>query len=133
MSFTTLISAAQLRTLLSTGAALVVLDTSFDLADPSAGERSHHEGHVPGARYLHLDRDLSGPKTGRNGRHPLPAREAFAATVGALGITPATQVVVVDRQQGMFAARAWWMLRWLGHDAVALLDGGVDAWQSIGG
>ena len=133
MSFTTLITAAQLRDLLSTNADVVVLDTSFDLADTGAGKRSHREGHLPGARYVHLDDDLSGPKTGRNGRHPLPSREAFAATAGRLGIGPATQVVAYDRQGGVYAARAWWMLRWLGHRAAAVLDGGLAAWQAAGG
>jgi thiosulfate/3-mercaptopyruvate sulfurtransferase len=133
MSFTTLITPAQLRALQSTGAEVVVLDTSFDLADSGAGERSHAEAHLPGARYVHLERELSGAKTGRNGRHPLPARAAFAATAGRLGIGPATQVVACDRQGGIFAARAWWMLRWLGHGAVAVLDGGIAAWQAAGG
>jgi thiosulfate/3-mercaptopyruvate sulfurtransferase len=130
---TTLISAAALRESLSAAAPPVVLDTSFDLADPDAGERAYREGHVPGALFVHLDRDLCAAKTGTNGRHPLPAREAFAATAGALGITPGTQVVVYDRQQGAYAARAWWMLRWLGHAAVAVLDGGWQAWQAAGG
>jgi len=133
MTFTTLISADQLRDLSSAGAGLVVLDTSFDLGDVAAGERSHKEGHVPGARYVHLDRDLSAPKTGTNGRHPLPTREAFAATAGRLGIAPESQVVVYDRQGAMYAVRAWWMLRWLGHDAVAVLDGGWAAWRQAGG
>jgi thiosulfate/3-mercaptopyruvate sulfurtransferase len=133
MPYTTLIDAQTLRHELSGGAPLVLVDASFDLADPSAGERSYREGHLPGAHYLHLDRDLSGEKTGRNGRHPLPPREHFAATVGALGVTPQTQVVIYDRQQAMFAARPWWMLRWLGHAAVAVLDGGVDAWLAAGG
>lgn len=133
MNHGTLITAQSLRELLAQGAPLAIIDASFDLADPGAGERSYLEGHLPGARYLHLERDLSGPKTGRNGRHPLPDREAFAATAGALGITPATQVVVYDRQQAMFAARPWWMLRWLGHEAVAVLDGGVAAWLAAGG
>ena len=133
MNFTTLISARQLRAGLDAGEPLVLVDTSFDLADVAAGERSHAQGHLPGAHYLHLDRDLSGPKTGRNGRHPLPAREVFAATVGRLGITPATQVVAIDHQAGMYAARLWWMLRWLGHANVAVLDGGVAAWTAEGG
>ena len=133
MNFTTLISARQLRAALDAGEPLVLVDTSFDLADVAAGERSHAQGHLPGAHYLHLDRDLSGPKTGRNGRHPLPAREVFAATVGRLGITAATQVVAIDRQAGMYAARLWWMLRWLGHANVAVLDGGVAAWTAEGG
>ena len=128
-----LVSAADLRAALERSPRPVLIDTSFDLADPAAGERSYREGHLPGAHYLHVDRDLSAQKTGTNGRHPLPAREAFAATAGGLGITPDTPVVVYDRQQGMYAARAWWMLRWLGHRAVALLDGGLDAWQAAGG
>lgn len=131
---TPLVTAEALRAALDAAAPpVVVLDASFDLADPAAGERAWREGHLPGARHVHLDRDLSGPKTGTNGRHPLPSREAFAATVGALGIGPGTQVVVCDRQQGMFAARPWWMLRWLGHAAVAVLDGGVQAWVAAGG
>ena len=133
MSFTPLVSADWLRDALRTATPPVLIDTSFDLADTAAGERSYREAHLPGAHYLHLERDLSAPKTGRNGRHPLPARDDFAAVVGALGVTPATQVVVYDRQQGMYAARAWWMLRWLGHEAVALLDGGVAAWTASGG
>lgn len=133
MSFTTLIAADQLRALIDAYAPLVILDASFDLADVAAGERSYREGHIPGARYVHLDRDLSAPKTGRNGRHPLPSREEFAATAGRLGVSTPSQVVVYDRQGAMFAVRAWWMLRWLGHAAVAVLDGGLAAWQAIGG
>src|SRR5882672_9244692 len=133
MTYDTLINARQLRDLQGGSMPIVILDTSFDLADTQAGERSYREGHIPGAQYLHLDRDLSAPKTGRNGRHPLPSREAFAARIGALGIAPQTQVVVYDRQAAMYAVRAWWMLRWLGHDAVAVLDGGVAAWQAAGG
>lgn len=112
---------------------VVLIDVSFDLADVTAGEAAYRAAHLPGAAYWHLERDLSAVKTGRNGRHPLPAREAFAATVGSLGIQADTPVVVYDRQSGMFAARAWWMLRWLGHRTVALLDGGLPAWQAIGG
>ena len=133
MSYTTLISARQLRASLDAGEPSVLVDTSFDLADAAAGERSHAQSHLPGAHYLHLDRDLSGIKTGRNGRHPLPAREVFAGLVGRLGITPAMQVVAIDRQGGMYAARLWWMLRWLGHANVAVLDGGVVAWTAEGG
>jgi thiosulfate/3-mercaptopyruvate sulfurtransferase len=133
MSFSTLISASQLRELMDRGVPLAVLDTSFDLADVNAGKRSHAEAHLPGAHYADLERDLSGAKTGSNGRHPMPAREVFAATVGRFGIGPETQVIVYDRQGAMFAARAWWMLRWLGHAAVAVLDGGLAAWQQAGG
>jgi thiosulfate/3-mercaptopyruvate sulfurtransferase len=117
-----------------------VFDCSFDLADATAGERAYAAAHIPGAAYLHIDRDLSAakrpdPTTGRDprGRHPMPDRARFAARIGSLGVTPGVQVVVVDRQGGMFAARAWWLLRWLGHRPVALLDGGLAAWQAAGG
>ena len=131
--FDTLITAAELAALQRSGAPLVVLDCGFDLVDTAAGERAHASGHVPGALYAHLDRDLSGPKTGSNGRHPLPAREAAAATAGALGIGPGVQVVAYDAQGGPYAARAWWLLRWLGHREVAVLDGGWAAWLAAGG
>jgi thiosulfate/3-mercaptopyruvate sulfurtransferase len=133
MPLAPLISASELRSSLARGAPFVIIDTGFDLADTGAGEQAWREGHVPGAHYLHIDRDLSAPKTGANGRHPLPSRESFAATAGALGIGPDTPVVVYDRQQGMFAVRAWWMLRWLGHRDVAVLDGGMAAWLAEGG
>jgi len=133
---TPLIDAAALAARLTGGASTVLIDTSFDLADTAAGERAYAQGHLPGAHYLHLDRDLAdhAPSAdGRfRGRHPLPTREAFAATVGKLGIAPASPVVVYDRQGGMYAARAWWMLRWLGHANVAVLDGGLAAWQAAG-
>jgi thiosulfate/3-mercaptopyruvate sulfurtransferase len=132
-AFTTLISADPLRAVLDAKAAPVIIDCSFDLADVQAGERSWREGHLPGAHYLHLDTQLSGAKTGRNGRHPLPARADFARTLGRLGITPQTQVVALDRQGSVYAARLWWMLRWMGHSAVAVLDGGVAAWAQAGG
>jgi thiosulfate/3-mercaptopyruvate sulfurtransferase len=132
-AFTTLITAAELAALQSAGPAPVLIDTSFDLADTDAGERRYRVSHLPGSHYLHLDRDLSAAKTGRNGRHPLPERAAFARTVAALGIAPATQVVVLDGQGGVYAARLWWMLRWLGHREVAVLDGGIAAWQRGGG
>jgi thiosulfate/3-mercaptopyruvate sulfurtransferase len=119
--------------MLDAGEAVAIIDASFDLADPAAGERAHRTALLPGARYVHLERDLSATPNGRNGRHPLPERSAFAATVGRLGITPETQVVVYDRQASMFAARAWWMLRWLGHAPVAVLDGGWSSWQAMGG
>jgi thiosulfate/3-mercaptopyruvate sulfurtransferase len=132
-SWTTLISAADLRALLADGATPVIVDCGFDLVDTEAGERAWREGHLAGSHYLHLDHDLSGPKTGRNGRHPLPERSVFAATLGRLGVTPATQVIVLDRQGGAYAARLWWMLRWMGHEAVAVLDGGLQAWLAAGG
>ena len=130
---TTLVSAEALRALPNSGRPVVLIETSFDLADVAAGERLWREGHVPGSFYLHLDRDLSGPKTGTNGRHPLPARDVFAATLGRCGISPQTQVITFDRQGGMYAARLWWMLRWIGHSAAAVLDGGVAAWVAAGG
>ena len=138
-AFTTLISADALRALLATpaGAHIVIVDTSFDLADVAAGERVWRDAHLPGARYLNLDTELSGARSRADGsfrgRHPLPERAAFAQTLARCGITPATQVVAVDRQGGMVAARLWWMLRWMGHAEVALLDGGVAAWTASGG
>ncbi|MBL0148208.1 MAG: sulfurtransferase [Ideonella sp.] len=128
-----LIRADVLRERLASDPHLVVLDASFDLADTQAGERAHAAGHVPGALYLHLDRDLSAPKTGLNGRHPLPAREAFAARLGELGIDETCRIVACDGNAGMYAARLWWMLRWLGHADVLMLDGGLAAWRAAGG
>ncbi|MDN3920719.1 sulfurtransferase [Roseateles violae] len=129
---TTLIDAAALQQLIATRAPLLLIDCGFDLADSAAGERAYAEGHLPGAHYLHLDRDLCGPKSGPDGafrgRHPLPERAAFAATMAGLGLSTNTQVVAYDAQGGMYAARLWWMLRWLGHAAVAVLDGGKAAW-----
>lgn len=133
MPFSTLISVDELRAARTAGDAVVLVDVGFDLADPAAGELAWRAGHLPGAIYLHLERDLSGSKTGSNGRHPLPSRADFATTLGRVGITPATQVVALDRQGGMYAARLWWMLRWMGHGNVAVLDGGVAAWTAAGG
>ncbi len=136
-TYRTLVSADALKQLAAAGAPLVLLDCRFDLGDTAAGERSYAQGHLPGALYLHLDRDLSSDKVdaeGRfRGRHPLPTRERFAALAGELDIAPGVQVVAYDAQGGMYAARAWWMLRWIGHDAVAVLDGGLAAWQAAGG
>ncbi|MDB6002759.1 MAG: Sulfurtransferase [Rhizobacter sp.] len=131
--FTNLISAADLQSLMQGSAPWLLFDVGFDLTNASAGERALREGHLPGAHYVHLDTHLCGPKTGRNGRHPLPDRTQFAATVGQFGVAPQTQVVIYDRQGAMYSGRLWWMLRWLGHGAVAVLDGGVDAWQRAGG
>ncbi len=129
----TLISAAELQALLAGAAPCVLLDCSFDLVDPGAGERAFAQGHLPGAVYVHLDRDLSGSKTGGNGRHPLPERRALAGRAGAWGVAPGVQVVCYDAQGMPYAARAWWLLRWLGHDTVAVLDGGAAAWVAAGG
>jgi thiosulfate/3-mercaptopyruvate sulfurtransferase len=133
MAFKTLISVEQTQDLLTRQTPLVLLDCRFDLGDTEAGERAWAAGHLPGAFHAHLDRDLSGAKTGRNGRHPLPARADLARRAGLWGITPSVQVVCYDAQAGSYAARAWWLLRWLGHDAVAVLDGGVQAWLAAGG
>jgi thiosulfate/3-mercaptopyruvate sulfurtransferase len=137
MTTKTLIDAHELKAQLATARPPVILDCSFDLADPAAGERAWAAGHLPGARYAHLERDLSGPKRdadGRfHGRHPLPARADFAATLGRWGIDTETPVVACDAQGGPYAARAWWLLRWMGHDDVAVLDGGIAAWTAAGG
>ena len=133
----TLISVDELRAALASGEEIALVDVGFDLADTAAGEAAWRAGHLPSALHLHLERDLSGAKTGRDGefrgRHPLPARAAFAATLGRAGITPATRVVAFDAQGGVYAARLWWMLRWMGHERVAVLDGGVAAWTAAGG
>jgi len=133
MQHDTLITAPALQALLAAGTPVVLLDCGFDLGDPAAGERAYAAGHLPGAHYAHLDRDLSSPKTGRNGRHPLPTREAMSRQAAAWGVTPGVQVVAYDDQGLPYAARAWWLLRWLGHGAVAVLDGGRAAWLAAGG
>jgi thiosulfate/3-mercaptopyruvate sulfurtransferase len=131
--FTTLISASNLAERLEAAPdSLFIADCSFDLTDPAAGERTYGAGHVPGAHYLHLDRDLSGPKTGSNGRHPLPERDTLARKLAARGLRKGQQVVAYDAQGGMYAARLWWLLRWLGHDSAAVLDGGLAAWAEAG-
>ncbi|SHN36338.1 sulfurtransferase [Rhizobacter sp. OV335] len=128
-----LISAAELQQALRQTQPPLVLDCSFDLADATAGERSFREGHLPGALYVNLNEDLSGPKTGRNGRHPLADRADYARWMGDIGIVPGREVVVYDRQAAMYAVRAWWVLLWMGHPAVRVLDGGLAAWQAAGG
>jgi len=130
---TPLVSPEQLLAALAAGSTPLLVDCSFDLADSGAGERAFEQGHLPGAVYAHLDRELAGAKTGRNGRHPLPALADWAATLARLGVTPARAVVLYDAQGGMYAARAWWMLRWIGHAAASVLDGGLAAWKSAGG
>lgn len=108
------------------------VDCRFNLADPAAGEAAYRNGHIPGAVYAHLDRDLSSPITAGSGRHPLPAPDNFAATLSAWGVGPATQVVAYDADVGVYAARLWWLLRWVGHRAAAVLDGGYKAWLAAG-
>lgn len=131
-----LVAAADLQAALGQPS-LMLLDASFELSDPDAGEHMYALGHLPGTRYVHLERELSAPKReqgpGFTGRHPLPDRAAFATTVGRWGVGPRTCVVAMDRQDGAYAARLWWMLRWLGHGRVWVLDGGVRAWVAAGG
>ena len=108
----------------------VVVDCRFSLSDPEQGRREYLEGHIPTAVYAHLDDDLAGPITAESGRHPLPSAEAFVQTLRSWGISNDSQVVVYDGAGGAIAARLWWMLRWLGHDAVAVLNGGYAAWTA---
>jgi thiosulfate/3-mercaptopyruvate sulfurtransferase len=137
--FTTLISVAQLQALQISGQALMVFDCSCDLMQPAMGAQQYAQAHLPGARFADLNAHLSakgdpavtGAASG--GRHPLPSREAFAAWLGAQGVSPAMQVVVYDRQGCNYCGRLWWMLRWLGHANVAVLDGGWQAWIAAGG
>lgn len=150
MTYTTLISAAQLDALRAASAPLMVFDCSFELADPNAGLAQYRSAHIPGAVYAHLDSALSAlhgapvangvvitaseadtPASG--GRHPLPSREKFAIWLSSVGFDNRMQAVVYDRQGSAFCGRLWWMLKWLGHDAVAVLDGGLPAWQAHGG
>ncbi len=111
-------------------AAVVIVDCRFDLKDNAWGARAYRRRHIRGAVYAHLERDLSGGKTGTNGRHPAPEPAALARTLGRLGIDRSVQVVAYDQDNGMYASRLWWLLRWLGHDAVAVLDGGLAQWEA---
>ncbi|WP_302173120.1 sulfurtransferase [uncultured Hydrogenophaga sp.] len=131
---TTLISATELQQLLKTDADVRVIDCSADLMDPTAGRRLYEQLHVAGSLHADLDTDLSEKShPASSGRHPLPAREVFAATLQRLGVNNGSQVVVLDRAGIMFSGRLWWMLKWCGHEAVAVLDGGLAAWQAAGG
>lgn len=132
MIFRTLVDAATLKSHLDDPEFLVV-DVRHQLSDTGYGERVYRESHIPGAVFLHCDRDLSGVMTGCNGRHPLPDPQKLARRLGDIGIGANTQVVVYDDAQGMIAGRLWWLLRWLGHDRVAVLDGGWQAWLEAGG
>ena len=110
----------------------VVVDCRSDLGDPEAGRLAYDDAHIPGAVFLDLDRDLAGPVSAGTGRHPLPDPEVLGDKIGSLGICESHRVIVYDAGSGGLAARAWWSFRWLGHDAVYLLDGGVGHWQSLG-
>jgi thiosulfate/3-mercaptopyruvate sulfurtransferase len=129
--FTTLVSTSELVAHLDDPDWLV-FDCRHDLTDTEAGRHAYAQAHIPGARFLHLDEDLSGPKTGSNGRHPLPDPQKFCARLAALGMRNGAQVVGYDASGGYYAARLWWMLRWVGHPHVAVLDGGWDAWPQAG-
>lgn len=139
MPYTTLISVAQLQALQSSATPAVVFDCSCDLMQPAQGPAQYAESHIAGALYAHLDNNLSakgdpavtGAASG--GRHPLPARDKFAAWLGSVGLKNSDQVVVYDRQGANYCGRLWWMLKWLGHANVAVLDGGFQAWQAAGG
>jgi thiosulfate/3-mercaptopyruvate sulfurtransferase len=137
MTHTTLISVDQLHSLQASAAPLMVFDCTFDLMRPDAGLQQYAEAHIPGAVYAHLDTALS-DKSGTadaasGGRHPLPSREKFAAWLSSVGFTNTMQAVVYDRNGVNYCGRLWWMLKWAGHDAVAVLDGGLQAWTASGG
>lgn len=129
MIHTTLIDAQALATILDD---CVLVDCRHDLMDPSVGAAAYAQGHLPRAWFMHQDTDLAGPKNGRNGRHPLPERETMRRRLEAIGLTDERQLVAYDDQGGMFAGRLWWLARWLGHRAVAVLDGGLPAWTKAG-
>jgi thiosulfate/3-mercaptopyruvate sulfurtransferase len=125
--YSTLVSPQQLQ-----GLTAVVVDCRSHLTQPELGRKGYEVGHLPGAYFANLDMDLAGPKSRTTGRHPLPSAEALAAKLGSWGIDNSTQVVAYDADTGAYAARLWWLLRWLGHRAVAVLDGGFAAWVAAG-
>ena len=134
--YTTLVSVAQLQALQASGAPLSVFDCSFDLTNPPAGHAQFTEQHIAGAQHADLDQHLAthdADKRVNGGRHPLPQREVFAAWLQRVGVNHDTQVVVYDRNGMNYCGRLWWMLKWCGHEAVAVLDGGLQAWVAAGG
>jgi len=126
---TPLITANQLEEIINSGENVLLCDCRFDLADTAAGRKAYEESHIPGAIYVDLDQDLSGEKTGKNGRHPLPTPDAWAKTKIRLGMDNNTLVVAYDKQGSVYASRLWWMLKATGHANVRVLDGGLDAWN----
>jgi thiosulfate/3-mercaptopyruvate sulfurtransferase len=130
-NFQTLIRAGELAVILD-DPQLIVVDVRHDLGDHALGARKYAAAHIPGAHFLSVENDLAAPKTGRNGRHPLPAHDAASAALSAVGIDTNKQVVIYDQAQATYSARLWWMLRWLGHRNAAVLDGGLDAWVRAG-
>lgn len=131
--YTTLISAQQLQQLQQQNQAILLLDVRFDLNDATFGQQVYELGHICGAFYLHLERELSGQVSGHNGRHPLPERKHLAHWLRNHGLQEGVQVVAYDQGSTMFAARAWALMRWLGHEQVAVLNGGLPAWLRAGG
>ena len=148
--YTTLISAEELQSLQSAGTPTMVFDCTFDLMKPASGQTQYAAAHIPGAVYANLDTDLSAAhgRPGKDGtvvvahedgepasggRHPLPSREKFAAWLSSVGFRNDMQAVVYDRNGANYCGRLWWMLKWMGHEAVAVLDGGLQAWQAAGG
>lgn len=128
--YTTLIEPTELAAL--DPGQVCIIDARHDLADPAAGRRAWRQSRIPGAIFLHGDDDLAGSSRSGRGRHPLPDREAFHRTMVAAGVGKNMQVVIYDAQNGVFASRVWWMLRWLGHRPTAVLNGGWQAWQQAG-
>ncbi len=131
MPFTALVDAQTLRKHLD-DPTWVVVDCRHDLSDHTAGENAYAKEHLPGARFAHLERDLSGKTTGTNGRHPLPDPHHLAALLASFGATDNSQIVAYDAGGDMFAARLWFLCRWIGHESVAVLDGGLRAWNDGG-
>lgn len=131
--YTTLIPVSALMRCQQGGQRLSVFDCRTNPADSSAGLRAYEKGHIPGSHFADLDRHLAGPVTRHSGRHPLPDRDAFCEWLRIQGVSTDSLVVTYDAKGGVFAARLWWMLRWVGHEQVAVLDGGLDAWLNAGG
>ena len=144
--YSTLVSVDQLKALQASGSPLMIFDCSFDLMSPAAGEEQYRKAHIPGAVYANLDTDLSDkgvvdskgkhqphPDAASGGRHPLPSREKFAMWLSSAGFTNEMQAVVYDRNGASYCGRLWWMLKWVGHEAAAVLDGGLQAWEAAGG
>ena len=129
----TLITPHELSALQSQSAPIYLFDCRSSLMDEAAGERAYNEAHIPNALFAHLTRDLSGPiEAGVTGRHPLPNKEMFLATLRQWGVTNDSTIVSYDDANGAFAARLWWMMRWVGHEQVYVLDGGISAWKTAG-
>ena len=128
MRYDTLIDVASLKSLQASGEPLAIVDCRFDLANPAAGRAAYLAGHIPGAVYADLNLDLSSPLSAQSGRHPLPDPDRFTRRMGELGVAEHIQVVAYDASNGSYAARLWWLMRWVGHQAVAVVDGGSAAW-----